>query len=50
MTQESLAKAVGVSRQYISDIENLRKMPTIKITFDCAKALEIDINKLFYYL
>ncbi|WP_243342886.1 helix-turn-helix transcriptional regulator [Anaerococcus sp. AGMB09787] len=50
MTQNDLAKAVGVTRQYIGDIENLKKMPTIKVAFDCAKALDVEVKDLFYYL
>ncbi len=50
ITQNDLAKAVGVTRQYIGDIENFKKMPTIKVAFDCAKALDIEVKDLFYYL
>ncbi|HGP0548484.1 TPA: helix-turn-helix transcriptional regulator [Streptococcus pyogenes] len=50
MTQNDLAKAVGVTRQYIGDIENLKKMPTIKVAFDCAKVLDVEVKDLFYYL
>ncbi|EGS31268.1 DNA-binding helix-turn-helix protein [Peptoniphilus sp. oral taxon 375 str. F0436] len=41
---------VGVTRQYISDVENLKKIPSVKIAFDISKALGTNIYKLFYYL
>jgi DNA-binding helix-turn-helix protein len=50
MSQNDLAKEVGVTRQYISDIENLKKMPTIKVAFDCAEALDTDIKILFFHV
>ncbi|MFR3063835.1 MULTISPECIES: helix-turn-helix transcriptional regulator [Bacillota] len=50
MTQNDLAKAVGVTRQYIGDIENFKKTPTIKVAFDCAKVLDVEVKDLFYYL
>ena len=50
ITQNDLAKAVGVTRQYIGDIENFKKMPTIKVAVDCAKALDVEVKDLFYYL
>lgn len=50
MTQGDLSEMVGVTRQYISDVENLKKIPSVKIAFDISKALETNIYELFYYL
>lgn len=50
ITQSDLSKMVGVTRQYISDVENLKKIPSVKIAFDISKALETNIYDLFYYL
>ncbi|EFM64271.1 DNA-binding helix-turn-helix protein [Peptostreptococcus stomatis DSM 17678] len=49
-TQTELSTAVGISRQYLSDIETLKKQPTIKIAFDCARVLKVSIEELFYYI
>ncbi|MDU2503962.1 MAG: helix-turn-helix transcriptional regulator [Peptoniphilus harei] len=50
MTQGDLSEMVGVTRQYISDVENLKKIPSVKIAFDISKALGSNIYELFYYL
>ncbi|WP_108831517.1 helix-turn-helix transcriptional regulator [Aedoeadaptatus coli] len=50
MTQGDLSEMVGVTRQYISDVENLKKIPSVKIAFDISKALETNVYELFYYL
>ncbi|HHD5808057.1 helix-turn-helix transcriptional regulator [Streptococcus agalactiae] len=48
--QLELANAVGISRQYLSEIENQKKLPTVKIAFDCAKYLNVSVDDLFFYL
>lgn len=50
MTQGDLSEMVGVTRQYISDVENLKKIPSVKIAFDISKVLGTNIYELFYYL
>ena len=50
MTQGDLSEMVGVTRQYISDVENLKKIPSVKIAFDISKVLGSNIYELFYYL
>ena len=50
ITQQELADKLNVSRQYISEIENGKKLPTIKIAFDCAKILCTTVDRLFYYI
>lgn len=49
ITQQQLADKLNVSRQYVSEIENCKKLPTIKIAFDCAKILCTTVDMLFYY-
>lgn len=49
ITQQELADKLNVSRQYISEIENGKKLPTIKIAFDCANILCTTVDMLFYY-
>lgn len=50
MTQLQLSRKIGISRQYLSDIETLKKQPTIKIAFDFSSALDVPIEELFYYM
>ncbi|WBW49406.1 helix-turn-helix transcriptional regulator [Peptoniphilus equinus] len=50
ITQQELADKLNVSRQYISEIENGKKLPTVKIAFDCAGVLCTTLEMLFYYL
>lgn len=49
ITQQQLADNLHVSRQYVSEIENCKKLPTIRIAFDCAKFLCTTVDSLFYY-
>ena len=48
LSQQALAEKIGITRQYLSDIENMKKQPTIQIAFTISEVLEIDINELFY--
>lgn len=48
MTQADLAKVVGVTRQTISMIEAGAHNPTLKLCIDICKALETDLNALFW--
>lgn len=50
ITQQQLADSLNVSRQYISEVENCKKLPTIKIAFDCAKVLCTTVDRLFIIL
>lgn len=49
MSQEELAKAIGVSRQTISSIENLQFNPTAKLAFILCIALDVKFEDLFYF-
>lgn len=46
-SQEKLAEKIGCSRNNISDIENAKYPATLPKVEDIAKALNIDIYKLF---
>lgn len=46
LTQEDLANKVGISRTYLSDVENGRYMPSIETISNIAQILNIDLNFL----
>jgi len=46
-TQEKLSEISGVSTDYISEIERGKKTPSLKRIIIIAKALEIEVYKLF---
>ena len=48
MSQDDLAKAVGVSRQTISAIEKGDYNPTIKLCIAICKALDKTLDELFW--
>ncbi len=48
MSQEGLAKAVGVSRQTISAIEKGDYNPTINLCIAICKVLGLTLNDLFW--
>lgn len=41
MTQEQLAERSGFSQQYLSDLENGRRNPTIVTLYEIAQALRV---------
>ncbi len=41
MTQENLAKIVGISRVYLSNLEKRKYNPTVDIVIKLAKALNV---------
>ncbi|MEW8997924.1 MAG: helix-turn-helix transcriptional regulator [Thermoanaerobacter sp.] len=45
-TQKHLAKQIGLSRNYLSDIENGRYMPSVETLIKIASVLELDLNSL----
>ena len=47
MTQEDLAKRVGVTRQTIIAIENGKYLPSLRLAFKLAKVFEVRIEDLF---
>ena len=46
ITQEKLAEDSGVSRRYLFDIENGKKVPSLEILHSIAKALKLKTNSL----
>ena len=49
LTQEELAFKAGVSRNMLSNIERGIQSPTVEILASIAKALNIDLYKLFIF-
>ena len=47
MTSEQLAYENGISKGYMSDVENGKKIPSVKMLDKIAKALKVDIKELF---
>ena len=47
--QEELAKALGVSRQTISSLENGRYNPSIMLAFKLAKFFSMSIEEIFIF-
>ena len=48
LSQLELAKSIGVSRQTITMIENTTYNPTLELCLNRAKALDTDLNSLFW--
>jgi len=49
VTQESLAKAVGVSRQTVIAIERGNYNPSLELAFKIARFFEAGVEDLFIY-
>ncbi|MFK4468923.1 helix-turn-helix transcriptional regulator [Bacillus sp. RC252] len=49
MTQEDLAKKVGVRRETISHLEKGRYNPSLQLAHDIAKALHSTIDEVFIF-
>ena len=49
LTQEELAKKVGVRRETIVHLEKGKYNPSLKLAFDIAKALKTPIDELFTF-
>ena len=47
--QEELAKALGVSRQTISSLENGRYNPSLKMAMDIARFFHVSVEDLFTF-
>ncbi len=48
ISQLDLAKAIGVSRQTINMIENNKYNPSLDLCINLAKALQTNLNSLFW--
>ena len=49
LTQEDLAKAVGVRRETILYLEKGKYNPSLKLAYDVAKALRTTLDDLFIF-
>lgn len=49
MTQEDLAKSVGVRRETISHLEKGKYNPSLQLAYDIAKALHSTIDEVFIF-
>ncbi len=49
LTQEELAKKLGVTRATINAIENGRYDPSLKLAFQIARFFEVNIEDVFIY-
>lgn len=49
MTQEDLAKTVGVRRETISHLEKGKYNPSLQLAHDIAKALHSTIDEVFIF-
>lgn len=47
--QDELAKALGVSRQTISSLENGRYNPSIQLAFKLARFFAVTVEDIFIY-
>ncbi|SCC69048.1 helix-turn-helix transcriptional regulator [Bacillus wiedmannii] len=47
LSQEKLAIQVGLSRTYISEIENNKKQPNVKLAIKIAKILGTSVESIF---
>ena len=49
MTQDDLARKIGVRRETILFIENGKYVPSLKLAHDIAKTLETTVDELFIF-
>lgn len=49
MTQEQLARAIGVSRQSVIAIENGKYRPSLELAFKIAKTFRKSIEEVFLF-
>ncbi|MGD6889381.1 helix-turn-helix transcriptional regulator [Bacillus mobilis] len=47
ITQEELAKKVGITRAYLSNIENAKHKPSLDVALKIAKVLGSTVEKIF---
>lgn len=49
MTQQELAKSIGVSRQTIIAIESRKYSPTLELAFKIAGVFQVPLEEIFQY-
>ena len=49
LTQDDLAKAVGVRRETILYLEKGKYNPSLKLAYDVARVLKTTVNELFIF-
>jgi len=49
LTQEDLAKAIGVTRQTILAIEKGRYVPSLDLAFRIARHFKVNVEEIFLY-
>jgi putative transcriptional regulator len=49
LTQEDLAKAIGVTRQTILAIEKGRYVPSLDLAFRIARHFRVNVEEIFIY-
>ncbi len=49
LTQENLARKIGVRRETILFIENGKYVPSLKLAHDIAKVLKSSVDELFLF-
>ncbi|EEM04986.1 hypothetical protein bmyco0002_25470 [Bacillus pseudomycoides] len=49
MTQDDLAKLIGVRRETISHLEKRKYNPSLQSAYDIAKALNASIEEIFIF-
>lgn len=49
LTQEQLAEKVRVTPKYIQYLESAKRVPSVKLVYKLAKALEIKVKDLFTF-
>lgn len=49
LTQDDLARMIGVRRETILFIENGKYIPSLKLAHDIAKALKTTVDELFLF-
>lgn len=48
ITQTKLANDVGISRQYLSDLEKGSSEPSVKIALSLSERLEVPVEYIFF--
>jgi len=47
LTQEQLAENVGITPKYIQYLEKAKRVPSLKLLYKIARALDVEVKDLF---